>query len=191
MSSPGENSMTGTPVESRVTYGLLAEFPTASSLLAAARRVRDAGYTKWDVHSPFPVHGMDRAMGIRKTGLPWFAFLCGVTGVGSGLLLQWWCNAYDYPYFVSGKPFFSIPANIPITFELGVLFAALGTFVGLLVLNRLPELYHPVFKREQFVSVTTDGFFIVMEAGDPLFDSRKTADLLTSAGATTVEVMES
>ena len=190
MTSPGENAVTAAPAESTATYGLLAEFPTASSLLAAAVRVRDAGYARWDVHSPFPVHGMDKAMGIRKTRLPWFAFFCGVAGVGSALLLQWWCNAYDYPYLVSGKPFFSIPANIPITFELGVLFAALGTFVGLLVLNRLPELYNPVFKRQRFAKVSTDGFFIVIEATDPKFDSRGTADLLTSAGATAVEAME-
>jgi hypothetical protein len=190
MISPDQNIPTGAIAEDPATFGLLAEFPTASGLLAAAARVRDAGYTRWDVHSPFPVHGMDKAMGIRKTRLPWFVFLCGVMGVGSGLLLQWWCNAHDYPYFVSGKPYFSIPANIPITFELGVLFAALGTVVGLFVLNRLPELYHPVFKRQRFARVSTDGFFIVIEATDPKFDSRKTADLLTSAGATAVEAME-
>jgi hypothetical protein len=190
MSSPGENVVAGVQAKSAATCGLLAEFATASNLLAAAQRVRDAGYAKWDVHSPFPVHGMDKAMGIRKTRLPWFVFLCGVTGVGSGLLLQWWCNAYDYPYLVSGKPFFSIPANIPITFELGVLFAALGTFVGLLVLNRLPEFYHPVFTRQRFAKVTTDGFFIVIEASDPMFDPRKTKELLISTGATAVEAME-
>ena len=190
MSSSRENVVTGEQAESTATYGVLAEFATASSLLAAAQRVRDAGYTKWDVHSPFPVHGMDKAMGIRKTRLPWFAFLCGLTGVGSALLLQWWCNAYDYPYLVSGKPYFSIPANIPITFELGVLFAAIGTFVALLVVNRLPELYHPVFRRERFAKVTTDGFFIVIEARDPKFDPRKTAELLTAAGAAAVEMME-
>jgi hypothetical protein len=190
MTNPTDNILTGAQAEESVPFGLLAEFPTASSLIVAAARVRDAGYARWDVHSPFPVHGMDKAMGIRTTRLPWFVFLCGVMGVGSGLLLQWWCNAHDYPYFVSGKPYFSLPANIPITFELGVLFAALATVVGLFALNRLPELYHPVFKRERFAKVTTDGFFIVIEASDPKFDSRKTADLLTAAGATAVEAME-
>ena len=190
MARPAQNFAAGGPPQAAAMHGLLAEFPGATSLLAAARRVRDAGYVKWDVHSPFPVPGMDRAMGIRKTRLPWFAFACGVTGVGSALLLQWWCNTYDYPYLVSGKPFFSIPANIPITFELGVLFAALGTFVGLLVLNRLPELYSPLFTRKRFAKVTTDGFFIVIEAGDAKFDRQKTADLLTAAGATAVETVE-
>lgn len=189
MNRPGDDITKST--ESRAaTYGLLAEFATASSLLAAAERIREAGFTRWDVHSPFPVHGMDKAMGIRKTRLPWFAFACGVTGVGSALLLQWWTNAYDYPYLISGKPYFSIPANIPITFELGVLAAAIGTFVGLLVLNRLPELYNPVFTRDRFAKVTTDGFFIVVEASDPKFDVQKTTDLLTTAGATAVEAME-
>jgi hypothetical protein len=190
MTNPTDNILTGAQAEESVPFGLLAEFANASSLIAAAGRVRDAGYTKWDVHSPFPVHGMDKAMGIRTTRLPWFVFLCGVMGVGSGLLLQWWCNVHDYPYLVSGKPFFSLPANIPITIELGVLFAALATVLGLFVLNRLPELYHPVFKRQRFARVSTDGFFIVIEASDPKFDSRKTADLLTSAGATAVEAME-
>jgi hypothetical protein len=171
-------------------HGLLAEFPSAASLLAAARRVRQAGYVRWDVHSPFPVHGMDRAMGIRKTRLPWFAFVCGVTGVGTALLLQWYCNTHDYPYLVSGKPYFSIPANIPITFELGVLFAALGTVIGLFVLNRLPELYHPLFTRNRFAKVTTDAFFIVIEASDAKFDRKQTAELLTAAGATAVETVE-
>ena len=119
MTNPTDNLLTGAQVGQGATYGLLAEFADASGLLRAAAHVRDAGYTRWDVHSPFPVHGMDKAMGIRKTRLPWFVFLCGVAGVGSGLLLQWWCNAHDYPYLVSGKPYFSIPANIPITFELG------------------------------------------------------------------------
>ncbi len=172
------------------TYGVLAEFDTVAALLAAARGVRDAGYRRWDAHSPFPVHGLDRAMGVRPTLLPWLVLGGGLAGAGGSLLLQWWTNAIDYPYVISGKPFFSLPANIPVIFESTVLLAALTAFFGMLALNRLPELYHPVFKSDRFRRVTSDRFFIVIEAADPRFDPQRTPALLRSLGATAVEVLE-
>jgi hypothetical protein len=168
-------------------FGFLVEFDDVRELLAAAERVRDAGYTKWDVHTPFPVRGLDEAMGIRPTILPWAILAGGAIGCGSALLLQWYCNAYDYPLITSGKPFFSLPANIPVIFELTVLLAAITAFLGLLMANRLPELYHPVFTSPRFRRATTDRFFIVVEAADPQFDSDGTRGLLASLGGVVVE----
>ena len=175
--------------ESPQLCGVLAEFETVDALLAAARRVREAGFARWDAHVPFPVHGLDEAMGIRRTRLPWIVLGCGLTGVLVGLGLQWWTNAVDYPFLISGKPLFSWPANVPVIFELGVLFAAMGAFLGMLVLNRLPEWYHPVLTSERFRRATSDRFFIVIDADDPCFDRRGTSELLEAVGGT-VEFLE-
>ena len=108
--------------------------------------MRDAGVTRWDSYSPYPIHGMERAMGIRYTRLPWIVFGCGVTGAVVALLMQWWTNAVDYPFNISGKPIFSLPANIPVTFELIILFSAFAAFLGALVLNGLPRFNNPLFQ---------------------------------------------
>ena len=168
--------------------GLVAEFPGPEALLAAAAKVRDAGYRHWDSHSPFPIHGMERAMGIRPTILPWLVLAAGGAGAAGALLLQWWTNAVDYPYLVSGKPLFSFPANIPIIFELMVLLSAFAAFGGVLALNLLPEYRHPVFSVKRFARATSDGFFISIAADDPRFDVDATRLLLESAGAAAVEV---
>lgn len=171
-------------------WGLLAEFASPEDLKHAAREVREAGYTKWDAHSPFPVHGMDDAMGVRPTRLPWLVLLGGIAGCGGGILLQWWTNAIDYPVVISDKPFFSLPANIPVAFELTILLAAITAFSSMLMLNGLPKLYHPLFTSARFRGVTTDRFFIAVEAADPRFDVEKTEALLQRAGATRVEWVE-
>ncbi|NLS95451.1 MAG: DUF3341 domain-containing protein [Planctomycetaceae bacterium] len=168
--------------ETRVA-AVLGRFDTAAGLKAAAEKVRDEGYRKWDSHSPFPVHGIERAMGIRPTILPLLVFGAGLTGAIVAMFLQWWTNAVDYPFLISGKPFFSVPANIPVAFELIILFSALTAFGGALILNQLPQFHHPVFASEAFRRATSDGFFISIEAGDPKFDERKTAAFLESIGA--------
>jgi mono/diheme cytochrome c family protein len=167
--------------------GMLAEFPSPESLVAAAARVRDAGYRRFDAHSPFPVHGIDRAMGIRPTILPWLVLGAGFAGCAAALLMQWWMNAVDYPLLISGKPLFSLPANIPITFELIVLFSALTAFGGTLVLNQLPQFWHPVFSCERFRRVTADGFFLSIDAKDLKFSISATPEFLQTLGAAAVE----
>jgi hypothetical protein len=171
-------------------YGYLAEFETVDGLYQAAQAMRDAGYSRWDAHSPFPVHGLDDAMGIRGTRLPWLVLGGGIAGAGLGLLLQWWTNAVDYPLNISGKPFFSLPANIPVTFETTILLSALTTVVGMLALNRLPQYWHPIFGSERFKRATSDRFFISVEAADPRFDAEATRRLLESLGAAGVERLE-
>lgn len=180
----------GTAAATRTLAGLLVEFETPAAVLDAARKVRDAGYTKWDAHTPFPVHGMDGAMGLRSTRLPWIVMAGGTAGCATGLALQWWTNAVNYPFNISGKPFWSIPANIPVTFELTVLFSAFSAFLGMLLLNGLPQLHHPVFSSERFRRATQDRFFLSIEAADPQFDETRTTAFARSLGGIGVERLE-
>lgn len=159
-------------------YGLLVEFDNVDDLIEGAQAVRDAGYTQWDAHTPFVVHGLDRAMGINPTILPFLVLVGGITGTVGGIALQWWTNAIDYPFLISGKPLFSLPANIPIAFETTILIAAITALVGMLALNRLPQLYHPLFTSKRFLKATDDRFFISIEASDPIFDAESTRELL-------------
>ncbi len=170
-------------------YGILARFDSPGQLLHAAEKIRDAGYKKFDCHSPFPIHGMDRAMGLRRSPLGWICGLLALLG-GSGLLgLMWWTMAVDYPLVISGKPYFAFQAYVPITFAGAVIGAAFGAVVGMLVINRLPRLHHPLFASDKF-AFADDGFFVSIEADDPEFDTAKTADFLKSIGAGEIEVME-
>jgi hypothetical protein len=171
-------------------YGLLTEFDDSIKLLEAAEKVRDEGFQKWDVHTPCPIHGLDEAMGIRPTILPWIVFFGGVAGFTTALLMQWWMNAVDYPYIISGKPFFSLPANIPIIFELTVLFSAIVCVISLFVLNDLPQWFTPLFKNKRFRWSTTDKFFIFISSDDSKFDREKTKEFLQSLGGSIVEEVE-
>ena len=170
-------------------YGLLAEFATPSDLYRACERVRDAGYTRWDAHTPFPVHGLDRAMGMTRSVLPWIILVMGLAGAMLGFALQTWVHSSAYPLEISGKPHFAWPAYVPITFELGVLFGALGAVFGMLGLNQLPMHYHPLFHSERFERASDDAFFVSIEASDPKFDAVTTRQLLESLGARHVELL--
>lgn len=171
------------------TAGLLAEYTTVADLLRACEAVRSAGYRHWDAHSPFPIRGLEHVMGLRASRLPWVTLLCGLAGAALAMLFQWWTSAVDYPLVVSGKPLFAWQAFVPITFKLGVLFAALGTFFAMLFLSRLPRWHHPLFVSTRFARVTDDRFFITIEASDPSFDEEGATRLLDQAGAAAVEVV--
>src|SRR5207247_423073 len=127
---------------------MVAEFDTPEEIKAAARALRKAGYRDFDAHTPYPVHGMDQAMGMPRSIMPWIVLGGGLTGCIGAFYLQYWINAIDYPLVISGKPFASIPAFIPVTFEGTVLFSAFAAVFGMLFWNGLPELYSPVFKSE-------------------------------------------
>lgn len=170
-----------------VVRGILAEFADPDALVSAARAVRESGLKRWDCHSPFPVHGIDGAMGIRPTILPWLVFGAGITGAIVAIAMQWWMNAVNYPMNISGKPLFSLPANIPVAFELIILFSALTAFVGVLMLNCLPRFNNPLLETERFRRATSDRFFVVIDADDPEFNLTRLRSLLQSAGATAVE----
>jgi len=168
-------------------YGLLAEFANPGALIKAAKTIRKAGYKHFDTHSPFPVHGMDKAMGLGQSKVGYITFIGGVTGLGLATWLQWWTSAVDYPINISGKPFFAIEPSVPIMFELTVLFSALSAVGGMLLLNGLPRPYNPLFYSQRFSHVTDDAYFLHIAASDPLFDTEDTRRLLLEAQAQEVE----
>jgi hypothetical protein len=164
-------------------WGMLAEYATVEQVLAASGRVREAGYARFDVHSPIPIHGLDEAMGVRQSWIPKGVLVGGVAGAVAGVALQVFTNAIDYTFLVSGKPLFGWPAGVPVAFELTILLAALGAVGGLVVAVGWPELYHPLLKVERFGRATSDRFFVSVEAADPVFDAVRTRQLLESTGA--------
>ncbi|MCR9292315.1 MAG: DUF3341 domain-containing protein [bacterium] len=169
------------------SFGWMAEYEDENKLLDAARKVRDSGYTRIDAFTPFPVHGIDEALGIKPTVLPWFTFCAGATGTLTALTMQWWMNAYDYPYIISGKPFASWPAFIPVTFELTVLFSAFMTLFAMLGLNGLPKLSNALFNNPRFDRATDDRFFLWVDSRDKYFNSDKVRNLLADTGAIEVD----
>jgi len=173
------------------TYGVLAEFSTPAEIFHACEKVRDAGFTRWDAHTPFPVHGLDRAMGMRPSILPWIVLVMALIGAVSGFALQAWVHSSGYPLVISGKPFFAWPAYVPITFELAVLFGSLGAVVGMFAINQLPMHHHPLFDSKRFERASDDTFFLSIESWDPKFDAVATPKLLESLGARYVEVVRS
>jgi len=174
--------------------GIVAEFADADSLLAAGRSVYEAGYRKLDAYSPFPIHGIEDAIGIKRTILPFIVLFVGIQGCLIGVLLQWYTNAWSesplfpgYAFYISGKPMWSLPANIPVIFEVVVLSSALTAFGAMLVLNKLPRLANPLFRIERFKRATNDRFFLSVEADDTRFSQTESTTLLNELGATAVE----
>ena len=172
------------------TYGIIAEYDTPADLMHAAEKVRDAGYRRWDVFTPYPVHGMDRAMGLKNSMVGWFSFIGGVTGYTTGMLLIWFTNAFDYPIVIGGKPMFSPFSAFPPSYELTILFGAFGSVFGMLFLNRLPRLHHPLFKHKRFALATHDKYFLVIETSDPRYSEAETRKLLESSGKPRIEMVE-
>lgn len=175
--------------ESEPVYGLLAEFSDPGALMHAASAVREAGYRRFDVHSPFPIHGMDKAMGLGNSLVGFFTLGGGITGFALAYWLQWWTGEVAYPLNISGKPFFAIEPSIPIMFELTVLFAAFGAVAGMLALNGLPRPHSPLFYSRNFTRATDDAFFLHIAASDKCFDLEGTRQLLTELGGYHVELL--
>ena len=159
-------------------FGWMAEYQDENNLLVAARKVRDSGYTKTDAFTPFPVHGIDEALGIKPTILPFIVLCAGLTGLATALTMQWWMNGVDYKYIISGKPFGITPASIPVAFELTVLFSAFTAFLGMIALNSLPKFSNPVFTNPRFDRATNDRFFLYVEAKDKYYNRESVRELL-------------
>jgi len=167
-------------------HGLMAEFEQPEGVLAATKRAYDAGYRQMDAYTPFPVEGLAEALGRRGTTVPLIVLTGGILGGLGGYFMQWYATVIDYPLNVGGRPLHSWPAYIPITFELTVLCASLSALVGMLVLNRLPQPYHPVFNAPDFERASQDRFFLCIEAADPKFDMAATRLFLENLGAVKV-----
>ena len=169
-------------------FALGAEFNSARDIYNAAEKVRDAGYTVWDCHSPFPIHGMDAAMGLKKSWLSAFVFVCGVTGFLTGLGLVSITSFGLYPTIVNGKPndwehgLKALQFFFPVIYEMTILLSAFGAVFGMIFRNGLPRLNHPLFNWSRFAKVTDDKFFIIIESRDPQFSETKTQALLESIG---------
>jgi hypothetical protein len=171
-------------------YGLMAEFDDPEALVEAAQRTYVEGYRRLDAFTPFPVHGLAHALGLRRTEVPLIVLLGGLAGAAGGFLLQYWTAAVNYPINVGGRPYLSWPSFIPVTFEMLVLIAAFSAVFGMLALNGLPMPYHPVFNVPSFQLATRDRFFLLVMATDPKFDRVETRRFLQSLGAQDVAEVE-
>ncbi len=172
------------------TYGLIAEFENPADTMHAAEAIRDRGYRRWDVYSPYPIHGMDKAMGLGNSKVGWFTFGGGVFGYTLGMLMIWFMNQHDYPILVGGKPMFSPFGAFPPSYELTILFGAFGALLGMMIMNRLPRLHHPLLKHARFKLATHDRFFIVIECADPGYREEEARRLLESLGGRNLAVVE-
>ena len=171
-------------------YGILARFDNPKTLMLAAKKVKDNGFTKFDCHTPYTMHGLDDAMGMKRSILGYIVGVGALGGAALGLLLQWFASAYAYPIVISGKPYFSWQAYMIITFVTMVLGGALSSLLGMFHLNRMPAYYHPLFNSDQFKRATDDGFFISIESEDKLYDQDNTIEFLKSIGGEDIEVIK-
>ena len=161
-------------------YGVMAEFKTADELIEATRKAAEAGYTRMDGYSPFPIGEVADHLGFPRSEIGAIMFIGGVCGATIGFLMQTWVSVVDYPISIAGKPFWSWPQYVPVTWALLVLSASMSGLFGLLALCGLPQPYHPVFNVDRFARATRDRFFLLIEAVDPQFDPAKAKEFLAS-----------
>ncbi|QQE13127.1 DUF3341 domain-containing protein [Planctomycetota bacterium] len=200
MSEVAANESKESPEAKGRVVGIIGEFDDVDVLMRAAKQMRDKGFNRWDIYSPFPIHGIDDAMGIKSTILPWIVLICGLSGLMAGIGLTIFSMSTDfytplmpgtevvgYKFIISGKPFNSLPAWIPVIFELTILLSAFAAVFGMFILNKLPMLYNPLFKVDRFIRATDDRFFIGVECKDKQYDRKETEALLKKLGATAVD----
>jgi len=171
-------------------YGLLAEFGSEEDLVAAAGRVREAGYTKTDAYTPYPSEEVIHALGVKRSKVPLIVLIGGIIGALTGYGLQYWVSAIEYPLNIGGRPYNSWVSFIVVTFELTILIASISGVLGMIALNRLPEPYHPVFNVPEFQRASRDGFFLLIEAADEKFDRAGTEELLQGLSSVGVREVE-
>lgn len=168
---------------------VIAEFASADALLEGTTKVREAGHKGLDTHSPYPIHGLEKALGLGRPKIPTIVLCGAIAGACIAYSMIYFMNAFDWPINVANRPPHSPPTNIPITFELAVLLAGTSSFFGFFTLARLPQPYHPVFETELLNRASIDSFFLSIELPPGEAPDKAVADA-TAAGATTVEVVE-
>ncbi len=172
-------------------YGVVGLFDRPEDLLKAGEELHHRrGYTKLDAYTPFPIHGIDDAIGVPKSILGYIVFACGLFGLANAIFMIWYTNGYDYPLVIGGKPLFAFEFSVPVMFELTVLLSAFGAVLGMLFLNGLPRFYHPTMNFSRFGEHTDDKFLLVVESSDPRFDVEELRTVMTELGAATTEVVE-
>jgi len=171
-------------------YGILAEFDSPAAILSAAEKVRDAGYSRWDVFTPFPIHGMDKVMGLKNSLVGWVSLFMGGGAFLSVVGLIWFANAFDYPLIVGGKPMFSVPMTFVPAYILMIMGAAVGALIGMFAFNELPRFHNPLFTGKRFKLVSRDKFFLLIGALDEKFSETETRRLLESLGGAHIEIIE-
>jgi len=170
-------------------YGIMAEFKGPHDIYTAAEKLRDAGYRRWDTFTPFPVHGLDKAMGLGRSKVPYIVLLCGLTGFFGAIAMVWFMDSFDYPVVVGGKPYFSPIYPFPVMYECTILLATFGAFFGQFLLNLLPRYHHPVFNLEAFERASDDAFFVLIEARDAKYSEAKTRAELAALGGYNITVV--
>jgi len=178
------------PAEGAKHYGVIGDFDTPEDLLRAVRTARTAGFTKMEAYTPFPIHGIDEALGRPRSPLGRIVITCGLAGLACAVLLQWWTGAVDYPLVVAGKPLFAVEPSVPIMFELSVLLAAFAAVFGMFALNKLPQFYHPLFNYSRAHGATNDRFLLAVESCNPKFHPEEAVRLLDSCGSRHSELVE-
>jgi hypothetical protein len=171
-------------------YGILAEFDSPAAILSAAEKVRDAGYSRWDVFTPFPIHGMDKVMNLKNSLVGWVALAGGAFMFLNVVGLIWFANAFDYPLIVGGKPMFSVPMTFVPAYILMIMGGAVGALIGMFAFNELPRFHNPLFTSERFKLVSRDKFFLLVGALDEKFSEIETRKLLESIGGAHIEIIE-
>ena len=164
-------------------HGLIAEFEESEEVIEAAHKAYAEGYRDMDAYSPIPLHELSEAIGCTKSIVPRFVFVGGILGAIGAFTLEYGTAGFLYALNVGGRPYFSWPAFIPITFEGGILIAAFSAVISMFVLNGLPRHHHPVFGVPGFERATTDRFFLCIEATDNKFDKEATRAFLEGLGA--------
>jgi hypothetical protein len=178
-------------LKDRAVYGVVAEFDDPRALVDAGHELHHThGYKHIDALSPFPIHGIDAAIGTPRSKLGWVVAASGLFGLANAIFMIWYIGAVDYPLVIGGKPLFSFEFSVPVIFELTVLIGSFGAVFGMLALNGLPRFYHPVMNYSNFTAVTNDRFLLVVDAGDANFDIENTPELMRRLGARNVEVVE-
>lgn len=176
-------------VNTGTVVGIVGEFTDPNALIHAAEAMRDAGFRKWDVHTPYPVHGLDQAMGVKRSIITYISFVGMLGGLSTALGLQWWTGAYDYKLNIGGKEFFNWQFSMPIDFELSILGTAIFTVLGLFALCKLPTWYNRYQEDESFKKATDDTFVITVDCEDDRFSEQGTQEMLRRLGSKNVHTV--